>query len=130
MTYRRSCETESPPSRETCIHCGADLLPGPRIGRRLESIGAGIAGGLVSAALLCALGQNGGAVLLLPSPQALLIGVVVLPAAGLVSGCGGPLSRDGTPFGRGRTWNPIHSRRLADFGLALDLAPDKAYPSS
>jgi len=35
-----SCETENPPSRETCI------------GKRVESIGAGIAGGLLSGACL------------------------------------------------------------------------------
>jgi len=80
-----SCETEDPPSVETCIHCGADLLPGSGIGKRAESIGAGIAGGLVSGALLYAFGQMEEPPFCCPSPQALLIGVVVLPVAGLVN---------------------------------------------
>jgi hypothetical protein len=61
-----------------------------------------------------------------PSPQALLIGVVVLPVAGLVSALRRTPLHERYALRARRHLERDPQQALADFGQALDLAPDRA----
>lgn len=120
------CQAENPPTEDVCSQCRASLLPGRSIGSRLGSVGGGIAAGIISAALVYFFSQMEEPPPCCLSPEKLALGVIALPIIGIVDALRKTPLHERYAMRARRHVDLDAEQAMADFGQALELAPEKA----
>ena len=119
-------QAENAPTEDVCSQCGASLLPGRSVGSRLGSVGGGIAAGILSAALVYFFSQMEEPPPCCLSPEKLALGVIALPIIGIVDALRKTPLHERYAMRARRHVDLDPEQAVADFGQALELAPEKA----
>jgi hypothetical protein len=125
MVHCPKCQAENSSAENRCSQCGAGLLPGKGIPERLKSAGGGLAAGLFGAALIYVFSQMEEPPPCCLSPEKLALGVVILPIMGIVDAVRKPPLHERYVMRARRHVDMDPEQAVADFGRALELAPEK-----